>query len=231
MSILVVCPGCHKSFKVHEKFAGRTGPCPNCKQPLTIPKQKQEVKIHGEEGFTDGGRSITGELLLKPIARKETKLNPVVAAIIAGATVALLFITWIAGDVIERSLFLRGVGVLLVAPPLVIAAYTFLRNDELEPYRGKALYIRTGICSIVYAGLWGVFAYLAAIGVLTGEIYMWLVVAPPLMIVGALTALACFDLDFGNGFFHYTFYLLGTLLLRWAAGMPGIWNLGGTPPI
>jgi hypothetical protein len=37
-------------------------------------------------------------------------------------------------------------------------------------------------------------------------------------------ALACFDLDFGSGCFHYAFYLLAILLLRWCAGMGWVWE-------
>ena len=31
-----------------------------------------------------------------------------------------------------------------------------------------------------------------------------------------------FDLEFGDGVFHYSFYLVATLVLRWAAGMKWI---------
>ena len=49
---------------------------------------------------------------------------------------------------------------------------------------------------------------------ITGEVYQWLYVAPPFFVLGALVALACFDLDFSNGFLHYSFYVLLTMLLR-----------------
>jgi hypothetical protein len=62
--------------------------------------------------------------------------------------------------------------------------------------------------------------------VITGELWIWLFVLPPFLGVGALIALGCLDLDFGSGFFHYSFYLLVTVLLRWVAGMG--WPWGGS---
>ena len=40
-----------------------------------------------------------------------------------------------------------GLGAFAVAPPLVWAGYSFLRDDELEPHRGKSLVLRVLICS------------------------------------------------------------------------------------
>ena len=62
MAILVVCPGCKKSFNVDDKFAGKTGPCPNCKTKITIPEKKAEVKIHAPDEFAGGGKGVTGKL-------------------------------------------------------------------------------------------------------------------------------------------------------------------------
>jgi len=238
MSILVVCRKCRKSFKVSDKFAGQKGPCPNCKATLQIPKKEDEVKIHGGEEFTDGGRSIDGELLTKPIARKDTKLQPVVAVAIGGAVLVTLIVAWAGGSAGlfvrqtgETNLIVCTIALLLITPPLVLAAYTFLRDaDELEPYRGTALYVRSGICAAAYVILWAILLYVSSTGLLTGEIWEWLFVAPPLLAVGALVALSCFDLEFGNAFFHYAFYLLVVLILRWIAGMPWIWEIAETVP-
>ena len=42
--------------------------------------------------------------------------------------------------------------------------------------------------------------------------------------IGALVPMGAFDLEFGDGIFHCGFYLVATLLLRWAAGMDPIWS-------
>ena len=231
MSILAVCNKCRKSFKVSDKFAGQTGPCPNCKAPLKVPTKQEEVKVHAPTQFADGGRSVTGELLTKPIARKQTKLQPVVAVAIGGAAAGVLLVSWVAGGVIQSSVVIRTAGLMLISPPLVVAAYSFLRNDELQPYQGVELYVRATICGLVYVLLWGGYGYVAGAGFLTGDLWEWLFVAPPFLVVGALAALASLDLDFGNGFFHYSFYVLVTVLLRAATGMGWIWDIAEAAPV
>jgi hypothetical protein len=121
----------------------------------------------------------------------------------------------------------RIAGLVVISPPLVLAAYWFLRDDELEPHSGKSLYIRAAVCALAYIGLWGMYSFVAdpARGILTGELWTWVFVAPPFLFTGALVALASLDLEFGNAFFHYSFYLLVTILLGWMAGMGWIWNL------
>ena len=44
-------------------------------------------------------------------------------------------------------------------------------------------------------------------------------------LVGGLFALASLDLDFGDCLFHYSFYLVATMLLRWVAGMEWVWDV------
>ena len=54
-------------------------------------------------------------------------------------------------------------GSVLLGPPLAFAGYTFLRDDELEPYRGTEVLLRSLACGLVFAAIWGaywfVFAY------------------------------------------------------------------------
>ena len=225
MSIQVICPGCHTRFKVSDQFAGRTGACPKCKGKITVPTADQEVKVHAPDEFAGSGRGTSGKLVLKPISREETKLTPVAAAAVAGSVLIIGVATWLCGNVIREQIFIRGIGLLLISPPIAIAGYTFLRDDEYEPHSGRSLYIRAAICGLVYTILWAVFGYVADTA-LTGELWNWIVIAPPFILTGGLCALACFDLDFGSGCFHYCFYLVLTMALRWAAGMPWVWELG-----
>ncbi len=225
MAIRVTCPGCHKRFKVSDKFAGKSGPCPQCKTLIRIPTERDEVKLHGPEEL---GAGVRGATATKPILREETKLEPVaIASIAAGGLVTLLVAAILGrtGFFAEGALVKSAIALLLVSPPLVIAGYSFLRGEEeLEPYRGLTLYVRAGICSLGYIILWGVYAYVAG-RFLTGELWQWLFVVPPFLCVGGLVALACLDLDFGSGFFHYCFYLFVTVLLRWLAGMGWVWQI------
>jgi len=222
MSILVVCPGCRKSFQVSEKFAGKSGPCPGCKTVIKVPEKSQEVKVHAPTQFASGGRSVSGKLVTKPIARSQTKVDANVAAIIGAAAICVLVLAWATGSVLQTSLVLSAVGLLVVSPPLVVAAYAFLRNEELEPYRGTALYVRAAVCALGYVALWGAFAYVSP-RVPVEELWTWVFLAPPLFVLGGLIAVGSLDLDFDSGFFHYAFYVLATLVLRWAAGMPWPW--------
>ena len=114
---------------------------------------------------------------------------------------------------------------LLISPLLVLAAYPVLRNDDLEPYRGRELYFARpsapwatrpcGACSPCWCPG----------GVIFGDMWVWLFVVPPFGLAGGLFAMASLDLNFGDAVFHYGFYLLATLILRWAAGMKWVWDL------
>jgi len=224
MSILVVCPGCHKSFQVGDQYAGKKGPCPNCKRILVVPQKSEEVKVHGAEAFASGGRTKEGKLATKPVGREEARVDPLVVGAVVGGSLAVLIAAWVAGAALASNLVFRVVGLLAVGPPLAVGAYTFLRNDELEPYRGVELWVRAAICGAAYAALWGAYAYLAwAIFSSPPELWQWLVVLPPLFVAGGMIAGACFDLEFGNGFFHYVFYFLVIVILRWVAGMGWLW--------
>ena len=225
MSIIVVCPSCRKRYAVNEKFAGKTGHCPNCKHPIRVPAQTAEVKIQTPEPFENGGRSTTDQLVLRPIAREQTKFNPLAAAGIACVAVAI-FAGALLGGIIglfNNHHFFTTAGLALVSPLLALAGYSFLYDDELEPYKSKSLFIRSAICGLSYTLLWGVFAYVSDI-VLTGEVWNWVFIAPPFLAAGTMVAVTAFDLEFGNGFFHYSFYLLVIILLRWTAGMGWIWD-------
>jgi hypothetical protein len=232
MSIIVVCPGCLKSFKVSDKFAGKSGPCPNCKRTLKIPTKEEEVKVHAPEAFADGGKTTAGKLVTKPIARVNARLRPVATALIGAGILLVLLATWFGrhlGLFDSWKLFdipiAAIIGLLAVSPPLTIAAYEALRDDEFEPYRGTGLFLRACGCGLAYAALWGVFALLASRGLVTGEWWNWVVVLLPFVGIGGLAATGAFDLEFGDGVFHYSFYLLATALLRWVAGMKWIWDL------
>jgi hypothetical protein len=225
MPIFVVCPGCRKRFEVGDQFAGRTGPCPHCKTPIKIPEKSEEVVIHGPAAATPPGKTRTGKAAAKPVARKDAKFRPIVAAAIGASAVAVSAAAFFGRSVLSESWIFRAIGLLLVSPPLVIGGYAFLRDDELEPYRGKWLYLRAGILTLTYVALWGIFGRIE-ISMLSGDVWQWLIVAPPFFVVGALVAMACLDLDFGSGFFLYSFYVLVTVVLRWLAGGGWIWEAG-----
>jgi hypothetical protein len=225
MPILVVCPACKSEFNVSDKFAGKKGPCPKCKAPITIPTPKPaeaEVKVHAPDEAETKGKTKTGRMSVKPIQRTETTLRTVPALAGAAAIIALAAGAWFLSGLVQQNLLVRGVGLLLISVPTIMAGYSFLRNDELEPYRGAALWIRSLVCAVIYVGLWIGFYFVPPD--LLSSALNWVAIAPPFAVVGALTAMFCFDLDFGSGFFHYCFYLLVTLGFGALSGLTMPWS-------
>jgi hypothetical protein len=223
MPITVVCPGCRKSFKVSDKFAGKKGPCPKCKTVIEVPDKVDEVVIHEPENF--GPTDSKGRAVLKPIARTEAKFSPLLTAVIIVAILAAVSVAWMfRSPEGEAPTILLLVGAVLLAPPLAWGGYAFLRDDELEPYRGTAMLIRTGICALVYALLWGLVA-LVKLYVFEGddlEVVHMVFIAPAMVVIGAFTAFATLELEFGMGAIHYAFYLAATVILRLIMGLSAI---------
>ncbi len=230
MPILVVCPGCRKRFQVSDQFAGRTGPCPHCKATIRIPTPEQEVKVQVPEPVSKVASSGGEHLIIKPIAHRDMKWRAGLATAIAGGWLAVLLVAYLAQSILKPSLLLRGIGLLLVSPLLVIGCYAFLRDDESEPHRGRPLRLRAGILAAVFALLWGVYTF-AVKGGVGDEIWTWFVVVPPFVVIGALAAHACLDLDFDNAFMLYGFYVVATIVLGWAAGLGWPWQAAEVPPL
>jgi hypothetical protein len=238
MAIVVVCKKCKARFQVSDKFAGQKGPCPKCKSEIQIPEKTEEVKIHGPEQF--GPKGASGRGVLEPIFREETKWSPLGIGLVAGAVVlafALAVVVRQSSFVEEKTrsgetvlvsqvnFFVLAAGALLIAPPLAFGAYTVLRDAELEPYRGRDLWMRVGIASVAYALLWGVWGLVKwALGdLLTPEDFQNVIVIALVLIVmlaagGGIGHLA-FDLDYFLGMAHYGLYLIVTVALRAIVGM------------
>jgi hypothetical protein len=223
MSIPVVCPGCKVRFNVSDKFAGKKGPCPKCKTVILIPEvPKEEIKIHAPEEYSSAGKDQKGRPISKPIARQEVRVKPaVVAGIVGGALTVILLCFALRG--VEDKVPLIVVGLAIISPPLAIGGYSVLREQELEAYRGRELWIRAALCGAVYALLWALYIPLHNVG-LTGEPWQWLFVGPLFLGIGAGAAFLAFALDLTSGALHYSFFLLVTLLLRFAIGLPPVWS-------
>jgi hypothetical protein len=232
MAILVVCQNCKTRFQVSEKFAGKQGPCPKCKAVITIPKLDEQVKIHEPEEFAGPGgvaaKDASGRAVLKPLARDKTRFQPVVlVAAAAGTLVALVVAFLLRGQ--EANIWILGAGAFLLAPPIVLAGYTAMRDAESEPYRGRELWLRAGIVAVVYAGLWGVAALFSMLVFADSPPEIWQLIPPTAIMIigGTVAAMATLDLEPVNAFFHYAFYLAVTVLLRVIIGLPPLGGQGG----
>ena len=221
MSIPVTCPNCHKRFKVSEKFAGQTGPCPSCKKPIKVPEKEEEVVIHAPEEF--GPKDASGQAVLKPVEREETKITPVMIVGIVAACLASVAVVFFLGRAFDGAVpnWILGVGAALFGPPLALAGYALLRDHELEPHRGASLLVRCIICGLVYAALWGVYFIIKGY-LLEGNVEMFQLVfiVPPLVGAGAVAGWASLELEFLNAALHYGIYLAATVLLRLLMDMP-----------
>lgn len=230
-TIVVTCQNCHKRFNVSEKFAGKSGPCPSCKTTIKIPLKSEEVVIHAPT--PTGPVDSKGQAVLKPIEREDVEASPVVIIGIAGAIVVSVIAAIVLrmkfpqppeATSVEPAMlwWILFAGAIVLAPPLVLAGYWFLRDDELEPHRGGELGIRVSICAVIYAALWGAYAMLKAKAFPNAppEMFHFLFIGPVFLGAGGTAGFATLDLEFGNGAIHYSFYLLVTILFCFMIGVP-----------
>lgn len=220
MAIPVTCPSCLKRFNVSDKFAGKSGPCPNCKKTIRIPEKTEEVVIHAPDDAAP--KDSKGRSILKPIRRTEVNLSMPVILATSLSTVVVFGLALGIGLSGGAPTALFAIGALLLAAPLVFVGYWFLHDDELGSYRGRDLLVRCGVCSIVFASLWGLYAYLPSY--LTGDAEIdGLQVAmllPIMLALGTIASVLVFELEVLQGLLLYAFYLAITFLLAWLAGAP-----------
>jgi hypothetical protein len=222
MPIQVVCPGCKTRFSVSEQYAGRTGPCPKCKKPITIPRPAVESVVIHEPERVAGPATAPGAIPLKPLPKRDRPVPLTsILAILAGLTLSLAA-AWGVHKAVGRppSWAVQAVAALAVAFPCVFVGYAMVRDRDLEPWRGRDLLLRAAVCATVYAGLWGVRGFLPDETV--REMWQWLVVGPFFIFAGALAALASLEIDWGPAVVHYSLYLLVTATMRWLAGLSPI---------
>jgi hypothetical protein len=234
MPINVTCPSCLKRFSVAEKFAGQTGPCPNCKQKITIPKKEDEVIIHAPIHSEAGAIGVGGQHVLKTFKRKDTKFQPLVFTAVAGFVLVALMVALVVRSAGMHETWLKVAAAVILGPPLAWAGYTFLRDPEFEGYSGLSVTVRAIACGLVFALLWGVFSFLGhrffgptafAKGL---EIWQMVVLILPVFAAGTLAAYAAFDLDPGSAFLDCAMYFAVTIMLRLVAGMSALPGLGGS---
>jgi len=107
----------------------------------------------------------------------------------------------------------------LIAPALVYAAYTFLRNQELDAFIGKELWTRVAICSAIYALSWLAMpiAYYAFNN--SYEVGSYVFAGIVMLGIGGVAGMFCLDMDYLMGSVHYGLYLGICLLGRWISGL------------
>ena len=224
MPIQVVCPSCFKRFQVSEKFAGKSGPCPSCKKTIKVPEKSEEVVVHAPDDGAPKDRQ--GKSVLKPIKRKETDVTRkglllTVAAVLTALVLALV----VRFAVTTVPWWMLVIAAVLLAPPIVWAGYTFVRDSELDPYTGVDLRNRVLIASALFPLLWLVYAlvpsYLNDYERPSEMTFLWFGISLAAMLgIGGAISAATFELEYFSGLIHAGFYVTITLLLAVLAGVP-----------
>ena len=232
MPIQVTCSKCFKRFQVSDKFAGKSGPCPNCKAQIKVPDKSEEVVVHAPRD--DAPKDSRGVSVLKPIKRQETDITR------TGVALTILAVLAVFGGALAirfwhqppgTPLFAKVAGVVLLAPPLVWAGYQFVYDPEFEPYRGTELGIRVLILSAIFVAIWFVYAwapaYVFELDRAAEMSYMTLGITLCVMLaLGAIASVATFELEFFNGLIHAGLYFVATILLAIVSGV----TLAGLQP-
>ncbi len=228
MPIQVTCPGCLKRFSVADKFAGQKGPCPKCKEIITIPKKEDEVVIHAPVHSEAGAIGAGGRHALKTYKRTDTKFQPLVFTSVVGFVLIAILIALVIRSVGSPEVWLKTLAAVVLGPPIAWAGYTFLRDPELEAYHGMALALRSMACGLVFALLWGIYWFIAykwgGTEAFTKGMPIFQLVLLSLIVIGIGTfaGFASFDLEPGGAFFLCAMYFALTVLLRLIAHLPAL---------
>jgi hypothetical protein len=222
MSIQVTCPGCLTRFQVNDKFAGKKGPCPKCKAQIMIPTAEEAVVIHAPEEM--GPKDSEGRPVLKPLAREDAKVTRTGLLVVSGAIVLAVGFAIGLRFTGEVPVWLRVLSLLLVAPPLVAAGYSFARDPELAPYRGQEFWLRLAILAVVFPSLWMIYAFVPAYlfelkSAAHAEYWLVGVACTAMVAGGAVAAMATFELEFSGGLAISALYFVATLGLAVLAGI------------
>jgi len=223
MPIAVTCPKCLTRFSVSEKFAGKKGPCPKCKNEITIPAITEQVVIHAPPDAAP--KDSKGQSVLKPIKRREAKFSRgLILGCVGGVAGAILLAIGfrMTGGAPLAARILVG---LLVAPPLVRFGYAISRDSELEPYVGRELWNRVLVTSAILAATWLVYVlampyvldldYASEMGLLASGITLVIMLA-----MGSVAAMAVFELELFGGMIIAGVYITATLALALIAAVP-----------
>lgn len=223
MAIRVTCEKCLTRFNVSDKFAGKKGPCPKCKETIQIPLQSEEVVVHAP--VDDSPKDSKGRSVLKPIMREEVRVTKIGIFAAVGAVLAAIVAALMLRSVDVIPSWIPALGALLIAPPLVWSGYTFAREQELEPFYGRELHSRVAICSVLFALLWLLYAFVPAYvmdydSVAQMPIGAVIVALAAMLAIGTLISVTAFELETGGGVVHAGFYIIATMLLAMLAGIP-----------
>ncbi len=220
MPIHVICSGCHKRFTAPDRFAGKRGPCPHCKTIILVPLPQDQVVIQEPEEAQ--AQRLAGRSIFKPLRRESqgfSRLQMVMVGV--GILFVLLLAILIRGIVDQPEDFPKViliVGTMVVAYPVSIGGYLFLRDEEMGSFDRRAMLIRTGICAIAYCLTWGIYAFLTGFIDMPDNPMMYAGIGVVCLLLGGIAPWAALDFDYTNGLLHCGFYIVVCVALCFVMG-------------
>jgi len=223
MSLHVICSGCLKRFKVALRFAGMKGPCPNCGEVISVPKES--VKI-SEDVAAEPPQGKKGRIISRPIQRLDLEFDSGRVKYVALSVLGVLLLTFLLGCfpmyAVVRSFF-GLLGLCLIAFPLVLFGYHCLRDrEQMFAIDDEDLYRRAGITAAGYVLLW-----VAMEGVLVAMradvIFSCLYFSVFAVLATALAVLAL-QWKPHDAFLHFFTFALPVILLRFLLGLDWIFT-------
>ena len=102
----------------------------------------------------------------------------------------------------------------------------FLRDDELEPYRGVQLLLRASACGLLFAGAWFLYGFI--LGRMTDPrdvaqgLVFWQLLIPlaVMFMAGLAAAYVTLDLEPAGALMLFALFFLATAGLRSVMGLP-----------
>jgi hypothetical protein len=185
-----------------------------------VPAKDEEVVIHGPAEARQGGGAVASAT--RPIFRKEMVVSPAQWTLIIGVILAffalavILRLQWADKSTIGWPIL--AVGALLVAIPACYGGYGILRNDDLQSFLGKELWLRVLLCAGLYAATWLAMP-IASFAMHGYDTVTWTLGIGAMLAIGGAIGMMAFDLDYLVGLLHYGMYLGGAIALRWIAGV------------
>ncbi|MDR0520891.1 MAG: hypothetical protein LBH00_03450 [Planctomycetaceae bacterium] len=220
MPIRVVCPGCLKRFQVSDRFAGKTGPCPNCETTIAIPLVSVVIQEDG-----DAAKNVKLPAEKMPIPRLSSDVDPIKAGRLALAVLGIVLLTFLLGMIpmpmVLRS-FLGIIGLSAVSFPLVFAGYHILKDrEQLLVFTESGLLRQTGLTAAGYVLIWLVFEYFLSASradVFLGWFYFII-----FAYLASFFSEEMLQIPSVPAFFHFCFFGFSVMLLRYCIGLGWFW--------
>ena len=218
----VTCTGCQKNFTVPDRFAGKRGPCPNCKTIILIPRLEDQVVIHDPEEAQAKAKGHKDRSIFKPLRRESqgfSRLQMVVVGI--GVLFILLIAILIRFNVDNKDEFPKTIlvmGTLALAYPVSIGGYLFLRDEEMASFYRRPMFIRTGICAGVYCLMWAIYAFLTGFMDMPDSPMLYAGIGIICLLLGGIAPWATLDFNYTNGLLHCGFYVIVCVALCFVMG-------------